>query len=775
MRRLPSWDWLAISFAAGCLPLLILPNLLTTNLWYSYAFLIICFSGLFFIKNRFLTLLRIYLTIFAIGFLWSTAYAKQYLTIITPYIDKTLSVTATVTDINTLIPESLSEDQSRYIKFKIDYIDGESLNLPISLFWNEAIQPLAGQVWHLQVQTKAVHSYLNEGGFDSQRFAMSNRTLLLGTVKKAELIKNDLSLRQKIVNRLLPHLSSFANGDIILALAFGDRSQLSRDKKLIMMQTGIAHLMAISGMHILLIFALGFSLAKTSLFLLPNRFIHHLFPIIIGWLCSLFYVWLSGINPPAMRAILALSIWIFLRYQNRLLSGWQKIVRIIALLLLFDPLMILSESFWLSCYVVMCLIFLFQWVPLSLFLPNVTYKKRWYFVRLLHLQLGLTLLLMPIQLFIFQGTSLVSIIANLLAIPVISFITFPAILIALLFSLIQCSTIAYWALLVADCSVNWLFISLDYINNFWFTFSYHFLWIALVGWLTIIIWRTGCWRRFYVTIVIIIALLLTPFFSTKEYNWRVDMLDVGHGLAIVIHNGESAILYDTGAKWEKSSAAERVIIPFLKWHGLRVEGVIISHQDNDHIGGLTVIQNYYPDAWLMSSSNQLPNDFECIAGNSIIWNQLTFNILWPDKLTDRAKNGDSCVIQISDGKFSILLTGDLEKKQEYLLTERYREQLSSQILQIPHHGSSTSSTYAFLSKVKPELSLASTSRYNPWKLPSKKALDHYRKLNLPYYVTANTGQITLFFSDSDWRVVNMRQELKPRWYHQWFGTLANYE
>lgn len=712
-------------------------------------------------------------TLFLVGFLWSTASAKHYLTAVLPYIDKTLSVTAKVKSINTLTQTNWIEQQ-RYIQFDILQIEGRDSqpDFSIAVFWDQPQQPMAGQIWHLQLKTKVVHNYLNEGGFDSQRFAITNRNLLSAKIIQADLLQESINLKQTIVNNLLPYITAFTYKDLLLALTVGDRSQLTPERKTMMMQTGIAHLIAISGMHIILVFAISLFITKSSLFFLPNRFMHYAIPTVVGWLGAFFYAWLSGMNPPVMRALLALSIWIILRYRHGQITAWQKINRIIAILLVYDPLMILSESFWLSCYAVISLIFLFQWVPLP---TAISYQKRWYIVRLLHLQLGLTLLFLPIQLVIFQGISSVSLLANLIAIPMVTIVTFPAVLAALLFSFMDFSYFASGCWWLADKSLAWLFYALSGLNMEWMTFSQNFFGLSLIGWLAIIAWRTNYWRCFLPTTSVIILLLLAPFFKQQNYLWRVDMLDVGHGLAIVIHNGSSAILYDTGAKWENSSAAERVIIPFLKWHGLTVDGIIISHQHNDHIGGLSIIQKYYPQAWLMSTSNQLVNDFACIAGERIKWQHLTFDLLWPERLVPHAGNGDSCVVKISDGQFSILLTGDLERQQEYLLAAKYRQQLFSQFLQIPHHGSNTSSSYAFLGQVKPQISLASTSRYNPWKLPSYKVMSRYATFNLPTYVTAQTGQISLYFTDKNWYLNRMRHEIKPRWYHQWFGALPIYE
>ena len=769
MRRLFSLDLLAITFSFGCLPLMFLPSLLCDYQWYMIVLILVVM--ILIVPSKFQNYVII-ITVFSISFLWSVAYSKQYLTKIEPYIDKAIMVKAEVETINTQVSTSSTDPYP--VKFAIND-DSQPLLYPkvkISVYWNQPIKPKAGQVWQLTLKTKVVHGYLNEGGFDSQRFAMANRNLLSAKLIQAELLEDNLSIRQLIADYTLPYIDLFTYQGILIALAFGDRSHMVDEHRIIMMQTGVAHLMAISGMHILLVFGISCTLIKILTFFISQRFIYFFIPIIIAWLAALFYAWLTGLNPPALRAMLALSIWIYLCFKNNQISAWQKLNRIIALLLLFDPLMILSESFWLSCYAVVSLIFLFDWLPLPKFL---NYKKRWYWVRLLHLQFGLTLLLLPIQLVIFQGISLVSLLTNLIAIPVITLFTFPSIIFALLFSVSHCFDLALWCWFIANKSLELLFVSLDKLNFLWFDIPADFYFLSILGWLAFVVVRTELWRRFWLTLLIILMILCTPLFKQQEDYWRLDMLDVGHGLAIVIHNGTSAILFDTGAKWEKSSAAERIILPFLRWHNLNLEGIIISHQHNDHIGGLDLLQSRYPNAWLMSSSSALDNHYQCLAGNTIVWNNLSVNVLWPTQLVKYAQNADSCVVQVTDGHFSVLLTGDLERNQEYQLVTKYRNELASTILQIPHHGSSTSSSYAFLNHVKPVKALISTSRYNPWKLPSDKVIARYKDLDIDYYITAKTGQISLIFDNQKWILKTMRSEIKPRWYHDWFGSLPIYE
>ncbi|OCG21987.1 DNA internalization-related competence protein ComEC/Rec2 [Gilliamella sp. App2-1] len=760
---------MAIMFSLGCLPLLFLPQLLSNWQWYCIAVILFILVLVVPIKLRYFLFVWV---MFFLGFLWSNAYCKQYLSNISSYIDKTLVVRAKVVNINT--HQAVTVIEPYYLPFSIFSISEVMLsnNIPISIYWDRLELPKSGQIWQLTLKTKVVHGYLNDGGFDSQRFSIANRSILSAKLIDARLLDSQSDLRQTIVDLVLPYIDLFDYRGILLALAFGERSQLDDSHRMVMMQTGVAHLMAISGMHILVVFSFSCFLVKALLFFIPQRFIYFFVPIIIGWLCALFYAWLTNFNPPTLRAILALSIWIYLRYKKHQISAWQKVNRIIALLLLFDPLMILSESFWLSCYAVISLIFLFDWLPLP---KSVKNKKRWYVLRLLHLQFGLTLLLLPIQFLVFQGFSAVSILTNLIAIPIISLFTFPAVLLALISSVVNCFSSALWFWFIADKSLEWLFLSLNRLNLLWLKIPSDFYLLSLLGWLAVVIIRTRMWRHFSITLLVILMIIVTPFFKQQQYRWRLDMLDVGHGLAIVIHDGKSAILYDTGATWEKSSAVKKVIIPFLQWHNLNVQGIIISHQHNDHVGGLELLKSLYPKAWLMSSSYDLNNDYPCLAGNHIIWNDLTFNVLWPTQLVKYAQNKDSCVVQVTVGLFSVLLTGDLERNQEYQLITKYRDQLASTILQIPHHGSSTSSSYAFLNHVKPVKSLASTSRYNPWKLPSNKVITRYQDLHLDHYVTARTGQISLFFDKHTWKLKTMRGEIKPRWYHDWFGSLPIYE
>lgn len=360
MHNKISYDLSSLAFSAGCIPLLFfnkLPSIPFRNSLIILLFLVVISS--FFNKSN----LRIIIGFFIAGLLWSTTSATQFLAGIVPYIDQTMMITASVKSINTGYIVSDNHQDGQYIDFTILTINQQPISNPltVSLLWKNRPIPHAGERWQLKIKTKVVHSYLNQGSFDSQRFAVANRNLLRGSIQDAIIIDKTPNVRQLIVNKAAQYFNLFEYGDVMFALAFGERSRLTEFHKIIMLQTGIAHLMAISGMHILLVVYLCSRSVRAMQYFLPVKLITYWLPVMVGFGVAGFYAWLSGLNPPVIRAMLTLSIWLILSYRKIILSPWQIINRVITILLLFDPLMILSESFWLSCYAVICLIIIRQW------------------------------------------------------------------------------------------------------------------------------------------------------------------------------------------------------------------------------------------------------------------------------------------------------------------------------------------------------------------------------------------------------------------------------
>lgn len=770
---------LCFAFILGNFPLLWLASLSFYHLFCLSSFifvltLLVCRYSLFFLSPiklktpLFIYHLLLLVLTFSFSGLVATNRSHTYLQNIKPYIDKNIIVEARIQSLDFSDYFNLSQkNQMTTIEvYKIKHI---ALKKPLIMhvFWNDKTPTFIGQSWLFKIKTKVVHALLNEGGFDTQRFYLSRQELLTGTIKEAQLLHSTYSLRQAIATPFLYFLNLSDYPDLILALGFGDRSLLTKAHKTLLFETGVIHLLAISGMHIILVFFLIFTLITFLQKQLKIRFCLYWLPILIAFFVAIFYGWLTGLSPPTQRALLALTFWLLFKAFHISCSNWHKLLYIVFLLLFLDPLMILSESFWLSCYAVFCLLFIAHIFPVSF---RSTSKIARYLLNLLFLQVTLTFLLLPIQIFLFQGFSLASIPANLIAIPIISCFVFPLILILLVTSQLSC--LYYLTLLILlfiDQGLHLLFKLLHYLSSYWIDVPATFMLCSFLGWVILLFYRFNLFHHYWLFFLGFVLIGILPFFKQPKYSWRLDQIDIGHGLAIVISKNGKALLYDVGASTETGSKAERTLIPFLKQHQLKIEQIIISHQHDDHVGGLASVQKIAPNAKLMSSSSSLNNDTDCVAGSILNWQGLKITVLSPTQLTELPQNPDSCVIQIDDGHYKILLTGDLEAKQEFALVQHSKALLKADILQVPHHGSKTSSTYTFLTQVKPKIALISTARYNPWHLPAKSRLERYNELNIPYFNSAQSGQISILFSPQNYEVLEYRSKIKPRWYHDWFG------
>ena len=152
-----------------------------------------------------------------------------------------------------------------------------------------------------------------------------------------------------------------------------------------------------------------------------------------------------------------------------------------------------------------------------------------------------------------------------------------------------------------------------------------------------------------------------------------------------------------------------------------------------------------------------------------------FRALWPKTLAGQAGNNQSCVVAVNDGYHQILLTGDIEQEAEQALLREQRPALASVLLQVPHHGSNTSSIAPFLRAVNPDAAIVSASRFNAWRLPAKKVRLRYQKNRIGWWETARTGQISVLFSHDRWQIKGFREQILPRWYHQRFGVQGDNE
>lgn len=638
----------------------------------------------------------------------------------------------------------------------------------VTLYGNYLPQPAcAGQRWAMTLYLRAVHGELNDGGYDSQRSALASHQPLTGRFTHAEVLEADCSLRARYLTSLTVALIPYQWGTVILGLGMGERLAVTQEVKKLMRETGTLHLMAISGLHIALAASLVWLIMRGFQFLLPCQWIDWRVPLLAGVCFAAFYAWLTGMQPPALRTVVSIAVLAALRLSGRQWSPWQVWLCCVAAILFIDPLAVLSQSLALSAFAVAALIFWYQWLPFPQW-PVPRWIKP--LLALLHLQLGMLFLLLPLQASIFHGMSVSSLIANLFAVPLVTFISVPLILAGMLLHLCTLSLLEAKIWFLADKSLDVLFRLLKALPDEWIDIDERWLVVTCLPWLAIMVWRLRAWRSAPAMCIAGSVLLTFPLWrSHKTEGWTVHMLDIGQGLAMVIERQGKAILYDTGLAWPGGDSGQQQIIPWLRWHHLTPEGVIISHEHMDHIGGLNSLLNAWPAMWVRSPLGWAGHQ-PCFRGEHWQWKGLTFTVHWPPKEYQAQGNNHSCVVKIDDGEHSVLLTGDIEASAEQLMLSHHWQWLTSTLIQVPHHGSNTSSSQPLIQRVEGKVALASAARYNAWHFPSVKVVRRYKKEGYSWFDTPQSGQISVSFSPPGWQIHRLRDQILPRWYHQWFGA-----
>lgn len=680
----------------------------------------------------------------------------------------------------------------------------------ILIQWKLSEKIKLGEVWKANLRLRPISSRLNQGGFDKQQWYFAKGVTAWASVKSAVKIQQDFSWRAMLLERAFIQTESLSAQGLLLALAFGERAWLSPLHKQIYQQTNTAHLIAISGLHIGLAMGIGFLLGRGVQYFLPTRFISPYFPLFIGLLIAGGYAALAGLAIPTQRAFIALFFVFLLRLARLHYSAWQLLFRIVAILLFYDPIMCLSSSFWLSLGAVCSLIIWYQFFPLSLLHwrgkpleKSVWRKVRWLF-SLFHLQIGLFFLFAPIQLLMFGGISWGGLLANLIAVPLYSFILVPLIL----FTLLTQNYFATWewANGLAEQITQWL----SYLTDQWLrisTLHTYLIMIFLAGafllflryaYLSTVVQEEASLTKIkppkgfhlefndkfdYHAIKVALSIggiLIFALFGYISYqiyqepDWRLETIDVGQGLATVIVKNGRATLYDTGASWRGGSMAELELLPYLQREGLKVDKLILSHDDNDHSGGVKPVLRQFPDIEFVTPSfkNYGKNDRTfCIRGQDWQWQGLHFKVLSPTKMVQRAKNEHSCVLLISDGQYSVLLMGDADVNVEKQLLS---DLPLVDVLQVGHHGSKTSTSEALLTQINPKIALISSGRWNAWGFPHQVVSERLNVMGASVYNTANTGQVSIKFYKNELKIALARTKFIP-WYRRLIGLQTKSE
>ncbi|WP_150538777.1 DNA internalization-related competence protein ComEC/Rec2 [Actinobacillus vicugnae] len=662
----------------------------------------------------------------------------------------------------------------------------------IYLNWQSSEALELEQVYQAKLKIRPISARLNIGNFDRQRWLFAQHLNGQATVTKVKKLATETSLswRNQWLNYTKAQLASYPSQGLLLALAFGERAWLANADWQLFQQTSTAHLIAISGLHIGLAMGIGFWLAKIFQWgclrlsvLQAVGFSYH-FPRILGLIFAIFYCYLSGFAIPTMRALLAISIVLFCQWIRRYYTPWQLWWRVVALLLILDPVTILSDSFWLSILAVLSLIIWYRYFPLMNLFPLC---KKWQkfnrlWLSLVHLQLGIFLVFSPVQFFFFEGISPWAFCANFIIVPLYSLLLVPLVL----FSLLTNNLFNSWSW--ADWLTQKSLAILSYFSSDWIPLSQiqqaNLLLVNAFCLLLLALWQTQLLVTYWKKLGVLVISFYGIFWAVAKHSMTPEWLtfDIGQGLAqalIYQENGEKrAVLYDTGASWKGhsgqiSSMAQLEILPYLKRNQIQLEAIFLSHDDNDHSGGVVDILNAYPKARLISPSEKsyakrYPE--ACIAGNTWQFGEFELEAIYPTSKVSRAKNEDSCIILVKIDRLSLLFTGDTTALQEH----KFAHQIGQvDFLQVPHHGSKTSSSHTLLAQVKPKIAVISAGRWNPWKMPNQQVLTRLHQYNVKAFSTSMVGMVKVKFEEGgSWTLETARNDRSP-WYRMTYGLPIN--
>lgn len=698
----------------------------------------------------------------------------------------------------------------RFAVEKVLPVDGEMPVVPprVALPWyssfdDENIQPdivvRPGERWRLTVRLRRPHGNANPETFDYEQWLLEQNVRATGYVRglpddnantrlnsfvpgfRAVVERSRGWLRER-VQRIL---EGKPYAGVIVALVVGDQRAVGQESWNVFNRTGVGHLISISGLHITMIAAMFagvvFALWRRSFFItgmqLPLRLPAQKAAALAGVLAAVIYLLLAGAGVPAQRTLCMLTVVALALWFGRIASVSHVLCLALAAVVLLDPWAVLGAGFWLSFGAVA--VILYASVGRASLAGQVP-RSGWRVAldTAVLTQYAVTIGLIPLTMLLFGQVSLVSPIANAIAIPVVSFFVTP---LALVGSVLP-GPLSDWCLLSAHFLVEWLAYGLTWLSGLpfavwtaplptWWMFA-----LAMLGTLWMLAPRG--WPARYLGVLTWLPLLLnTPTHPRAGEMW-VTAFDVGQGMALLVETQNHRLLYDTGPAYSpESDSGNRVVVSYLLARGIAsLDGIVVSHSDTDHAGGaLSVLENVQA-GWLTSSLSPghpvvvaAREHSRCEAGAAWQWDGVQFEMLHPaagmyDNPSGKP-NARSCALRITAGGRAILLAGDIEAAQEAELLTNDADRLRADVLLAPHHGSGTSSTPAFLRAVDPKIALFQVGYRNRYRHPKQEVLDRYGEFGITRLRSDTSGAVTLRFGSS-LDVAEYRKERPRYWYER---------
>jgi competence protein ComEC len=620
----------------------------------------------------------------------------------------------------------------------------------VELTWYEAEwRPRAAERLRLDVRLRRPRGFANPGGADYEALLLRKGIGATGYVRSGQRLAADwrdvarapvLVLRDRIAAALRGALGARPATGIVAGLSVGLQDALSREQWRDLSRSGTSHLMAISGMHIGM-----FALVAAWIAARVQRWRQRRgargtardAAVLCGSAAALAYGGLAGWSVPTQRTVIMIAIVAAALLARRRIAAGDALALGAMAVLVLDPLAPLAVGFWLSFCAVGAILFvtLGQLAPAS--------ALRGY----LQAQWAVTAGLVPVLVGSFGNLSLVAVAVNLVAIPLYTLLIVPAVLVATALLVVPPLGAAALAVVAWVIETTWPLIAVP-ASWSWAVWSVAGLapwaWVALVVGAASALLPLPAAGRIAGLLLVLSACLWRP--PLPEHGAaRFAMLDVGQGLAAVVETRGHVLVYDAGPAFRSGSdAGAMAVAPYLRHRGLRrVDVLVASHDDLDHAGGAGSVADLVAVERRVASGAALdPLGIveRCRRGVRWSWDGVSFEWLHPGEESLPKDNDRSCVLRVQAGRHSVLLTGDVERlaEAEIVATGTLGP---VDVLLVPHHGSRTSSTAAFVAATRPRWALVPSGHRNRWGFPKPDVVARWEAAGAEVLVGSSTGAI----------------------------------
>lgn len=628
-------------------------------------------------------------------------------------------------------------------------------------YWHATPTIQLGDKVRLALRLRPVASQWNWGQIPDQARSIARGVVARGTAQRVEVLPTTMAKEPTLWRRILAtHVADLPYSTritgLMAALIVGASGEVSQDDWRQFRFLGLSHVLVISGLHIGLVYGLVRLVGGYMLALRPvSRHNDRRVIALVGLAAAALYALLAGLSIPTQRALLMITC-----LTLTTLTGWRTqplwlLAFALLLIVALNPFAVFSSGLWLSVAATGVLLVL-----------NERYKNRSLVLKLVLMQIGLTVLLTPLTVFWFGGTSVVAIVANILLVPIMAYWVIPLLLLAALVELtVAPSGLLLWHLAAQGLT---LFLTaadqlLEYLPAIGFidatlTVAQFFMVLCCAGLIAMA-------RRPPMRLLISIGLVVVLGWPSANNNASLLVVDVGQGLAVLWQEADEWLLYDTGAGIDGGfTQFEKVVLPYLhSRHKKHLEQLVISHADADHSGGLQALKDTLTvgDHWGYGGS-------ACRTGMRLPWRgESKITVLNGSGLDLHDSNDSSCVLMIDYRGERFVLAGDIGRARERDLVSFWREQLAADTLIVAHHGSQTSSSWTWLKWVRAQRAIISTGYANAFGHPHKAVIDRLQASGATVIDTARAGAVRWSVDEQGASKLSV---VRTRWTPFWLKT-----